>query len=106
MRDQSLRGHIQNLDQHGELVRITKETDPHTNVAAIGWKTYDRFGKSTLYNNLKGFPGWRLVSQIVTDRRKWAIGFGVSENNVIAEITDRIKKPLDPVLIEIGNAPV
>ena len=106
MRDQSLRGHIQNLEQHGELIRIIKETDPHTNVAAIGWKTYDRFGKSTLYNNLKGFPGWRLVSQIVTDRRKWAIGFGVSEKNVIAEITDRIKKPLDPVLIEKGNAPV
>ena len=39
MRDQSLRGHIQNLEQQGELIRVTTETDPHTNVSAIGWKT-------------------------------------------------------------------
>ena len=63
MRDQSLRGHVQNLEQQGELIRVDKETDPHGNVAAIGWKTYDRFGKSTLYTNLKKFSGWQLVSQ-------------------------------------------
>jgi len=106
MRDQSLRGHVQNLEQQGELIRVDKETDPRSNVAAIGWKTYDRFGKSTLYTNLKNFPGWQMVSQIVTDRRKWAIGFGVSEDKVIPTLIERIKQPIDPVLVDKEDAPV
>ena len=36
--DQSFRGHVQNLEQQGELVRVDAETDPHENVSAIGWK--------------------------------------------------------------------
>ena len=106
MRDQSLRGHVQNLEQQGELIRVDKETDPHGNVAAIGWKTYDRFGKSTLYTNLKNFSGWQLVSQIVTDRRKWAIGFGVSEEDVIPTLVQRIEQPIEPILVEAADAPV
>lgn len=106
MRDQSLRGHIANLEQQGELIRIDAETDPRKNVSAIGWKAYDSHGKSTLYTNLKGHPGWQLASQIVTDRRKWAIGFGVSEEQVIPELVSRLKKPQDPVLVESDEAPV
>ena len=41
MRDQSLRSHVANLEQQGELIRITKEADPHENISAIGWKAYD-----------------------------------------------------------------
>lgn len=106
MRDQSLRAHVRNLEQQGELVRVDKPTDPHVNVSAIGWKTYDRLGKSTLFTNLKGFPGWQLASQIVTDRRKWAVGFGVAEGEVIPMLVDRAKKPVDPVIVDARDAPV
>ena len=106
MRDQSLRGHIGNLEQQGEVIRVDKETDPKTNVSAIGWKTYDRFGKSTLYTSLRGHPGWRLASQVVTDRRKWAIGFGVDEEAVIPTLVDRVKRPVEPVVVGRENAPV
>ena len=58
MRDQSLRAHVANLEQQGELIRITKEADPHS-VSAIGWKAYDRLGKSTLFTNLKVSPAGR-----------------------------------------------
>ena len=49
MPDQSFRNHLQNLEQQGELIRVDRKTDPHENVSAIGWKTYDRFEKSTLF---------------------------------------------------------
>ena len=94
MGDQSFRGHIRNLEQQGELVRVDAETDVRQNVSTIGWKTYDRFGKSTLFTNLKGFPGWRLASQVVTDRRKWAIGLGVAEKDLIRTVNDRFRRPL------------
>jgi len=106
MRDQSLRSHVRNLEQRGELIRVDKECDPHANVSAIGWKTYDRFGKSTLFTNLKGFPGWQLVSQVVTDRRKWAIGLGVDEDAVIPTLTERLKTPREPVTVAAADAPV
>ena len=106
MRDQSFRNHLQNLEQRGELVRVDKITDPHENVSAIGWKTYDRFAKSTLFSNLKGFPGWKLVCQVVTDRSKWAIAFGVKEEEVISTVVERIKHPLEPTLVDAKTAPV
>jgi len=106
MRDQSLRGHVKNLEQQGELVRITKETDPLVDTSAIGWKTYDRLGKTTLFTNLKGFPGWTIASAIIADRRKWAIGFGVEEDALIPTLIDRINRPLEPVMVARDEAPV
>ena len=106
MGDQSLRGHIGNLEQQGELIRIDKEVDPHADMSAIGWKTYDRLGKSTLFTNPKSFPGWQVTSAVITDRRKWAIGFGVTEDELIPTVVERIKHPLEPVMVESNQAPV
>jgi UbiD family decarboxylase len=106
MRDQSFRGHVRNLEQQGELVRVDAETDPKANVSAIGWKTFDRFGKSTLFTNLKGHPGWQLASAVITDRRKWAIGFGVDEAALIPTLVARLKKPVEPVMLDAADAPV
>ena len=39
MRDQSIRGHVRNLEQQGELIHFTKPVDPHGNVSALSWKT-------------------------------------------------------------------
>ena len=107
MRDQSLRSHVANLEQQGELIRITKEADPHQNVSAIGWKAYDRLGKSTLFTNLKGFPGWELVNQVITDRRKWSIALGIdNEEEFIPTLVDRVKRQVKPVDVSSEGAPV
>ncbi len=106
MRDQSLRGHIANLQQQGEMIRITKEVDPHENVAAVGWQAYDRLGKSTIFSNLKGFPGWEVVNQIVADRRKWSIALGIEEDRLIPSLVDRIKQRVPPVVVDGRDAPV
>ena len=106
MSGQSLREHISKLEQQGELIRIESETDPAENVSAIGWKTYDQLGKSSLFTNLKGFPNWQLCSQIVTDRRKWALGLNVSEDNLLQQLIARIQTPIDPIYVKHTDAPV
>jgi 2,5-furandicarboxylate decarboxylase 1 len=106
MGDQSLRGHIQNLEQQGEVIRVDKQTDPHENVAAIGWKTYDRLGKATLFTDLKGFPGWRMVNQVIADRRKWSIAFGTTEDELIPALVERARAPLKTVEVDKSDAPV
>jgi 2,5-furandicarboxylate decarboxylase 1 len=104
--DQSIRGYLGNLEQQGELVRFSKAVDPHENLTAIGWKTYDRLGKASLFDNLAGFPGWRACNQILTDRRKWAIGLGVEEDRVIQVFNERAKTPIAPVMVDRADAPV
>jgi 2,5-furandicarboxylate decarboxylase 1 len=106
MRDQSLRGHVQNLVQQGEMIHFTKETDPLTNLSAVGWKTYDRLGKASLFSNLKGFPGWQVVNQIIADRRKWSIALGVQDDALIPTLVRRIKEPRKPVMVDRAAAPV
>lgn len=106
MRDQSLRSHVANLEQQGELIRITKEAHPHENVAAIGWKAYDQLGKSTLFTNLKGYPGWELVNQVIADRRKWSIALGIDEDALVPTLVERIKSQVKPVEVAASQAPV
>jgi 2,5-furandicarboxylate decarboxylase 1 len=106
MRDQSLRGHVANLEQQGEMIRFDTEVDPHENLSALGWKTYDTLGKSSLFTNLKGFPGWTVCNQIITDRRKWAIAIGVAEIELIPTLVERIRGEVEPVMVDAADAPV
>ena len=106
MADQSIRGYLGSLEQQGELVRFTKEVDPLENLTAIGWKTYDRLGKSSLFDTVKGHSRWRVANQIMTDRRKWGIAMGVEEDEVVQAFIDRIKTPIAPVVDGGGGAPV
>ena len=74
--DQSLRGFLAQLEKRHELIRFDKQVDPATNMAAVEWKSYDQLGKGSLFTNILGHPGWQVCSQILADRRKWAIAQG------------------------------
>ena len=106
MPDQSYRTFLQNLEQQGELVRFVKEVDPAQNMAAIEWKTYNELGKASLFTNLKGHEGWQAASEILADRKKWAIGLGVSEDEILDEISDRLKNTIKTVEVDSSAAPV
>ena len=105
LQDQSLRGYLQKLEQTGEMLRINKEVDPAANLAAIEWKIYDQLGKGSYFTNIKGHPGWEACSQIFTDRKKWALGLSLTEDEFLGGILRRIAKPIDPVLEDNANAP-
>lgn len=105
MRDQSIRTHIQNLEQQGELIRFTAEIDPDENMSAVGWKTFAELGQSCLYTNIKGHPGWTAVSQIVANRKKWGVALGVSEAEVVPTLYERITQPIPTVEVDRSEAP-
>ena len=104
--DQSIRGYLANLEQQGELVRFRKEVDPLDNLTAIGWKAYDQLGKASLFDNLKGFPDWQVCNQILIDRKKWGIGLGVAEKDVIETFNARVKEPINTAMVDPEHAPV
>ena len=104
--DQSFRGFLARLEKQGELVRIAGEVDPLENMSAIEWKTYDERGKSSLFTNIKGHPGWEACSQILTDRSKWALGLSLTEDELLEAMSRKIRAPLDPVVVDGDGAPV
>ena len=106
MPDQSMRTMLANLEQQGELLRFDKEVDPLSNMAALQWRAFDEMGKASLFTNIAGHDGWRACSQIVADRRKWAIGLGFEEDALLGEIATRFKGGVVPRTVEASGAPV
>ena len=104
--DQSLRSFLAQLEAHGEMIRFTKQVSPERNMSAIEWKTYADLGKSSLFTDIEGHPGWTACSQIVADRRKWAMAFGVAEAELLQTIAARIKQPIAATRIDASSAPV
>ena len=106
MPDQSYRTFLKNLEQQGELIHFTKEVDPSENMAAVEWKTYNELGKASLFSNIKGHEGWQAASQILADRKKWAIGLGVGEDRILDELSERLKQTVKTVDVDGSAAPV
>ncbi len=92
--DQSFRSLLAALEAQGELVRFTKPVHPERNMSAVEWKTYRELGKSSLFTSIEGHPGWSACSQILADRRKWAIGLGIREDDFLQQISRRIRQPI------------
>jgi 2,5-furandicarboxylate decarboxylase 1 len=103
--DQSMRSYLQRLESTGELLRIDKEVDPATNLAAIEWKIYDQQGKGTLFTNIKGHPGWQACSQVLADRKKWAMALNLLEDELLTGMSRRVKTTIEPVLTDSAGAP-
>ena len=54
MRDQSIRTHLANLEQQGELIRFTAEIDPDETMSAVSHRSFAELGKSCLFENIAG----------------------------------------------------
>lgn len=106
MPDQSIRTLLGNLEQQGEMIRFDKPVDPLTNMAAVEWKAYNALGKSSLFTNIEGHEGWQACSQILADRRKWSIGLGIDEDDLLVEMSRRVNQHIASVEIGKGEAPV
>jgi 2,5-furandicarboxylate decarboxylase 1 len=96
MPDQSFRTMLSDLEKQDELIRFTKEVDPLTNMAAIEWKAFNQMGKASLFTNIKGHKNWRACSQIVADRKKWAIGLNLDEYSILDQMLERMQTPIPP----------
>ena len=102
---QSFRTLLADLEAHGKLIRFKKPVHPTRNMSAVEWKTYSELGKASLFTNIEGHPGWSACSQIIADRRKWAIGLGLKEDSLLQEISQRLKHRIPPTAVDRACAP-
>ncbi|GAE32201.1 UbiD family decarboxylase [Halalkalibacter hemicellulosilyticus] len=96
---QSLQECILDLEQQGELIRITEEVDPYLEMAAIHLKVYEKGGPAILFENIKGskYPAVsNLFGTIERSKYMFRKTWGQTEN-VIQLRNDPIKALRQPL---------
>ena len=56
------REYLDYLEGKGKLVRVKKEVDPHFEIAAGIRKASDTDGPALLFENVKGYPDWKVAA--------------------------------------------
>ena len=100
-----LRSTLDWLRQQGDLIETEKEVDPDLEVT--GLQKHMDGGCPVLFNNVKGKPGHRVITNLFGDMNVINKMFGWKDD---VERTHRIaaafRKPLKPVIISQSEAPV
>ncbi|GEM_PF-225026 len=78
----SLRTFLAEMEALGELIRIRRPADPLTEIPALCSETT----KPILFENVKGYPGWRVVDCLLRFRRHQAIALKCSPENLIPHL--------------------
>ncbi len=104
-----LREYISALEQQGELKRVSKEVDWNLEAGAITRLVYEKGLPSPLFENVKGYPGYRILGAPISTFRKLAIAMGLSPETSIKELInvylERKKKLIKPVIVDKSQAP-
>jgi 2,5-furandicarboxylate decarboxylase 1 len=86
-------------------LRVDKEVDRSWEISAV----LDRLERSgrcepVLFESIAGHPGWSVLGNLFADRASIASSLGIDVADLNHEISERLAKPIDPVLV--GDAPV
>jgi 2,5-furandicarboxylate decarboxylase 1 len=98
-RNPDMRDWVETLDKAGELLTLTKPVDPNTEMGALLYGSRD---KALLFEEVKGFPGWRALGMAPANVRQAALAFGVPLEELIREFSRRAKKLQKAVVVEDG----
>lgn len=72
-----LRSFIEELEERGDLVRVTEEVDPNQEITVIQHRVLEAGGPALLFENVKGSP-YRLVSNLYGTPERVGLVFGRS----------------------------
>ncbi len=101
-----LRDYIKALDRTGDIVHIKQEVDWDLEVGAIGRHAYELEGPAVLFENIKDYPGQRIMNGLSGTFRRIAIAMGLDPDIGIKELykeyEKRINNPIKPVVVDSG----
>ena len=90
-----VRAFIAALDADGALQHVTKPVSPHFEVARI---LSQRDGEALLFENLTGYPGWRLASGYVAQREHFARALRCSVPDLVTRLAKVLAAPAEPLM--------
>lgn len=100
-----LRGYLDLLEESGLLHRVKAEVDLKDEIGAICALSLDRRNQPALFfENIRGYPGMPLVSNLLSTTEKLAIAFETEADDleVLAAIHAGKANPIPPKVVEAG----
>ncbi len=101
-----LREYIEVLDKNGELVHIREQVNWELELGTIMRRGAEIGAPACLFENIKDYPGYRILGNSVASWRRLSLAFGISPNSTIKEIQRayemRMEKPLKPRVVKSG----
>src|SRR5215472_1128017 len=94
-----MRSWIQQLEEAGELIRISKPVHPHTQMGALLYQSRE---KGLLFENLEGFPKWRSLGMAPANLRHAALAFDTTREKLIRTAAERTLKREPVELVKTG----
>ena len=100
---EDLRGFLTHLESQKQLLRVKDEVDVKYEIAAGMRKTSDIEGPALLFENVKGYPGWRVLGGLFATRKLVALGLGVPQEQMLERYMTLEDKHIAPEIV--SNAP-
>ncbi|WP_327109932.1 UbiD family decarboxylase [Nocardia sp. NBC_01730] len=111
---QDLRDYIEQLERREQLLRITAEVDWNQELGAITRLACERRAPAPLFENIKGYPGHRVLgvamgpdSRSLFGRVATALERPIDTHplDLIESIRTKLSKPVEPVVVDRDSAP-
>jgi UbiD family decarboxylase len=99
---EDLRSYLSQLEQQGSLLRVSAEADPKFEIAAGIRKTSDIEGPALLFENIKGYPGWRVLGGLFATRKLIALGLGVPQDQLLERYLTLEEARIPPEMVSTG----
>jgi len=84
-----------------DILRIKKEVDPLTEIGDL----CSQSKTPIMFENIKGYPGWKICDLLVKDRRYQAIALKTTPENVLAKLSEGINRGPGKTRL-LGTGPV
>lgn len=86
-----MRSWIKQLEQAGELSNVNDEVNVDVD---IGQHLFEAKEKALLFDNIKGFSGWKVLGQAPANWRQIGLAFEAEPRNIVPEFARRIDQGL------------
>ena len=101
-----LRGFLDYLEGKRKLLRVQKEVDVRFEIAAGIRKASDTEGPALFFENIKGFPGWKIAGGVFATQQHLALALGLpaeaDEESILKRYLEWDEKQIAPKLVDTG----
>jgi 2,5-furandicarboxylate decarboxylase 1 len=100
------RSYLNYVEENGKLLKVKREVNPRFEIAAGIRKISNSDGPALLFENIRGFPGWRIAGGLFGTQKLTALSLGLPMDADEESITKRYlecdQKRVAPKLVSTG----
>lgn len=102
-----MREYLDLLESKGLLKRIKEEVDLKWEIGAITARSLERGGPALMFENIKGYAGFPLVSNLISTTEQLALAFGTEpdEEQIHKRVVDGMDNRIASVEVPSDEAP-